>query len=160
LDIAQTADTTIVVLVPESGDAVQTMKAGLMEIGDIFVINKSDREGSDALATALRTMLHLKIKSSDDWTVRVTKTIGTQNKGTDELYNEILQHKAYLETNGKLALKRKENLVKQINELVNNRLEVKFWSENRKDKLEKEIDKILDRQSTPYDFVDGIFGEN
>lgn len=157
LDIAQTADTTVVVLVPEFGDAVQTMKAGLMEIGDIFVINKSDRGGSDTLATALRTMLHLKLKGKDDWVIKVVKTIGTQNKGIDELYNEILKHKAFLESNGKLALKRKENLVSQISELVNNRLEIKFWSDNRKDILEKKIDKILNRQSTPYDFVDEIF---
>jgi LAO/AO transport system kinase len=123
LDIAQTADTTIVVLVPESGDAVQTMKAGLMEIGDIFVINKSDREGADALAVALRTMLHLKMKKSDDWETKVVKTIGLQNKGIDELFDEIVRHKTYLESNGKMLAKRKENLIKQINELVNNKFE-------------------------------------
>jgi LAO/AO transport system kinase len=75
LDIAQTADTTVVVLVPESGDAVQTMKAGLMEIGDIFVINKSDREGSDALGVALRTMLHLKMTRDSDRETPVVKLL-------------------------------------------------------------------------------------
>ncbi len=157
LDIAQTADTTIVVLVPESGDAVQTMKAGLMEIGDIFVINKSDREGADALAVALRTMLHLKMKKSDDWETKVVKTIGLQNKGIDELFDEIVRHKTYLETNGKMLAKRKENLIKQINELVNNKLEVKFWSDKRKEALDKRIDSIMSRKATPYDFVDEIF---
>jgi LAO/AO transport system kinase len=157
LDIAQTADTTIVVLVPESGDAVQTMKAGLMEIGDIFVINKCDREGADTLATALKTMLHLKMKEYDDWGIKVIKTIGTQNKGIDELFNEILRHKSYLESNGKMAKKRRENLIKQINELVNNKLEVKFWSEERKGIMENKLDRILNRKSTPYDFVDELF---
>jgi GTPase len=111
LDIAQTADTTIVVLVPESGDAVQAMKAGLMEIGDIFVINKSDREGADVLAVALRTMLHLKMKEENNWESKVVKTIGTQDKGTEELFLEILRHKVYLESNGRLLARRKENLI-------------------------------------------------
>jgi LAO/AO transport system kinase len=157
LDIAQTADTTIVVLVPESGDAVQTMKAGLMEIGDIFVINKTDREGADALAVALRTMLHLKMKESDDWETKVVKTIGLQNKGIGELFGEIECHKAYLETNGKMNAKRKENLIKQINELVNNKLEVKFWSDDRKKTLDKNIADILSRKTNPYDFVEELF---
>ena len=157
LDIAQTADTTIVTLVPESGDAVQTMKAGLMEIGDIFVINKSDREGADALAVALRTMLHLKMKETDNWETKVVKTIGTQNKGIDDLLNEIIRHKTYLESNGLLLAKRKENLMKQINELVNNKLEVKFWTEERKKVLDKNIDGIINRKSNPYDFVEDLF---
>jgi LAO/AO transport system kinase len=157
LDIAQTADTTIVTLVPESGDAVQTMKAGLMEIGDIFVINKSDREGADALAVAMRTMLHLKMSETDNWETKVVKTIGTQNKGIDELLTEIIRHKTYLESNGLLLAKRKENLLKQINELVNNKLEVKFWTEERKKVLDKNIDSIISRKSNPYDFVDELF---
>ncbi len=157
LDVAQTADTTIVVLVPESGDAVQTMKAGLMEIGDIFVINKSDRDGADALAVALRTMLHLKMKANDTWETKVVKTIGTQNKGIEEMFGEILRHKAYLESNGKMLEKRKENLIQQINELVNSKLEVKFWTEDRKKVLDINIDGITSRKSNPYDFVDELF---
>jgi len=158
LDIAQTADTTIVVLVPESGDAVQTMKAGLMEIGDIFVINKSDREGSDALGTALRTMLHLKMTRDSDRETPVVKTVATQNIGTEELAEFIFMHKSYLEKKGRLAEKRKENLIKQINELVNNRLEHSFWSGQRKELLDKMIDKIAGREINPYDFVDELFG--
>jgi LAO/AO transport system kinase len=157
LDIAQTADTTIVILVPESGDAVQTMKAGLMEIGDIFVINKSDRSGSDALGVALRTRLHLKMTKESDRQVPVVKTVASHNKGTDELYSYIMMHKEYLEKKGKLELKRKENLIKQINELVNNRLEHKFWTKDKKDNLESSIDKISKREVTPYDFVDELF---
>lgn len=157
LDIAQTADTTIVVLVPESGDAVQTMKAGLMEIGDIFVINKSDREGSDALGTALRTMLHLKMTKDADREIPVVKTVALQNKGIDELANFIMMHKDYLIKNGKLQEKRKENLIKQINELVNSRLEHRFWSGQRKEMLDRMIGKIASREVNPYDFVDDLF---
>jgi len=158
LDVAQTADTTVVVLVPESGDAVQTMKAGLMEIGDIFVINKSDREGSNALGTALRTMLHLKMTRDTDREIPVVKTVASQNKGIDELADFIIRHKEYLISKGKLIQKRKENLFKQINELVNSRLEHHFWSSQRKDLLDKMIDKIAGREINPYDFVDELFG--
>lgn len=157
LDIAQTADTTIVVLVPESGDSVQTMKAGLMEIGDIFVINKNDREGADALSVSLKIMLHLKLKDKKDWEINVIKTIGTQNKGIDLLYNEIMRHKEYLMLNGRMAEKRRMNLMKQINELVNDKLEVKFWSKERKVMLDQYLDHILNRKTTPYDFVDDLF---
>ncbi|MBZ0203821.1 MAG: methylmalonyl Co-A mutase-associated GTPase MeaB [Ignavibacteria bacterium] len=157
LDIAQTADTTIVVLVPESGDAVQTMKAGLMEIGDIFVINKADREGSDTLGVALRTMLHLKMTKQSDRQVPVIKTVASKNKGIDELLDLIMMHKKYLEANGKLILKRKENLLKQINELVNNRLENKFWTSEKKSTLSSKLDEISSREVTPYDFVDELF---
>ncbi len=157
LDIAQTADTTIVVLVPESGDAVQTMKAGLMEIGDIFVINKADREGSDTLGVALRTMLHLKMTKESDRQVPVIKTVASKNKGIDELLEFIMMHKKYLEANGKLIQKRKENLLKQINELVNNRLENKFWTSDKKNTLNSRLDEISSREVTPYDFVDELF---
>jgi LAO/AO transport system kinase len=157
LDIASTADTTIVVLVPESGDAVQTMKAGLMEIADIFVINKSDREGSDALGLALRTMIHLKKRADDDFPIAVVKTVGTQNKGIEELLEAILRHKKYLETKGKLEAKRRVNLLKQINELVQNKLEHNFWQGSKKELLDENIEKISKRVITPYDFVDDLF---
>ncbi len=159
LDIAQTADTTIVVLVPESGDAVQTMKAGLMEIGDIFVLNKSDRDGSESLSVALRTMLHLKMTRDSDREIPVIKTVATKNKGIVDLYDFIIRHKDYLNKNGKLVLKRKENLIKQINELVNNKLENKFWTTERKKMLDNKISIISEREITPYDFVEELFNE-
>ncbi|MCX7878656.1 MAG: methylmalonyl Co-A mutase-associated GTPase MeaB [Ignavibacteria bacterium] len=156
LDIAQTADTTVVVLVPESGDAVQTMKAGLMEIGDIFVINKSDREGSDALGVALRTMLHLKMKSDSDRETPVVKMIALRDQGTDELLDFILRHRDYLISKGKLEVKRKEHLIKQINELVTSRLENNFWTDDRKNILRKNIDRIVQRELNPYDFAESL----
>jgi LAO/AO transport system kinase len=160
LDIAQTADTTIVVLVPESGDSVQTMKAGLMEIGDIFVINKSDREGSEALGVALRTMLHLKASRESDREIPVIKTIALQNKGTEELLDFIFRHKEYLESRGKLREKRKSHLIKQINEIVSGKLKNNFWTEENRKKLESNIDKISSREITPYDFAESLLNKS
>jgi LAO/AO transport system kinase len=130
---------------------------GLMEIADIFAINKSDREGSDALGLALRTMIQLKKKAEDDFPIAVVKTVGTQNKGIDDLFESIVRHKEYMEKNGKLEAKRRENLLKQINELVQNKLQHNFWQDGKKELLDENIDKISRRELTPYDFVDSMF---
>jgi LAO/AO transport system kinase len=156
LDVATTADTTLVVLVPESGDAVQAMKAGLMEIANIFVLNKSDREGADGVAATIKNIIHLKPPSEDKWTVNVLKTVGSLNKGVEELLEEIFKHKNHLTESGFLKKKRKNNLRNKIFELVNNKLHSKFWDENRKRILEKTIEEMYERQLDPYSFVKEI----
>lgn len=156
LDIARTADTTVVVLVPESGDAIQAMKAGLMEIADIFALNKSDRQGADGVAATLKNIIHLKPPSKDKWEINVIKTIGIKNEGIEDLLNEILKHKKHLESSGFLAEKRKNNLTKKILELVNSRLEVTFWDEKKKKFLEDNLSKIYGRIDDPYSFVESI----
>src|SRR4030066_2365967 len=93
LDIAQNADTTIVVLVPESGDSVQAMKAGLMEIADFFVLNKSDRPAAQQAVTSLKTILMLREQDADSWMPNIIKTIATENKGIEEVANEISRHR-------------------------------------------------------------------
>ena len=153
LDVATTADTTIVVLVPESGDAVQAMKAGLMEIANIFVLNKNDREGADGVAATIKNIIHLKPPSEDKWTVNVLKTVGSLNKGIEELLEEIIRHRDHLVESGFLKIKRIENLRNKIFELVNNRLHVKFWDNSRKEILDKKIKEMYERQLDPYTFV-------
>ena len=156
LDIAQTADTTVVVLVPESGDAIQAMKAGLMEIADIFALNKSDRQGADGIAATLKNIIHLKPPSENKWEINVIKTIGIKNEGIEELLNEIIKHKNHLEDSGFLAEKRKNNLTKKILELVNSRLEVTFWDEKKRKFLEDNLSKIYGRKDDPYSFVERL----
>ena len=158
LDIAQTADTTIVVLVPESGDSVQAMKAGLMEIADIFVLNKSDREGADGIVSTIKNIIHLKPPSKDNWIIEVLKTVGSQNKGTEELFDEIMKHKEHLEKTGYLKLKRKDNLNKKIKGLIHNKLEVEFWDRKKLEFLDGKIDDILIKKEDPYSFVEEITG--
>ena len=93
VEIAALADTTIVVFVPESGDDIQTIKSGIMEIADIFVINKSDRDGADILLKNLKTTLHERAGSS--WNIPVIKTTASQGKGIDELVASIKAHKEF-----------------------------------------------------------------
>lgn len=156
LDIAQTADTTIVVLVPESGDAVQAMKAGLMEIADIFVVNKSDREGADGIVSIIKNIIHLKPPSKDGWTIEVLKTTGSLSEGIDVLFEQIIKHKNHLEQSGYLNVKRKEHLNKKIIELVNNKLEVKFWDSKRLKELNDRLDSILEKKDDPYTYVENL----
>jgi LAO/AO transport system kinase len=156
LDIAQTADTTIVVLVPESGDSVQAMKAGLMEIADIFVMNKSDRDGADLIVSTLINILHLKAPSENKPDIKVLKTIGTKNEGIEELLIEILSQKTYLENTGLLKTLRKEHLKRKILDLVNNKLHTTFWNDENRAILFKSIDLISEKKIDPWTFSEEI----
>jgi len=95
LDIADIADTTVVVLVPESGDTIQTMKAGLMEIADIFVVNKADREGADRVFADLRVMVEMAKKDDASWSIPVLMTKANENVGIDEVYGALMSHKEF-----------------------------------------------------------------
>lgn len=101
LDIMRLAQTVVVVLVPEAGDAIQAMKAGLLEIADIFVVNKSDREGAERIKAELAAMLHLRF--ADGWVVPVISAVATEGRGIDELSRAIRAHQAYLQRTGELA---------------------------------------------------------
>ncbi|HEX2984543.1 MAG TPA: methylmalonyl Co-A mutase-associated GTPase MeaB, partial [Ignavibacteriales bacterium] len=109
LDIAKAADTTIVALVPESGDSIQAMKAGLMEIADFFVVNKSDRPGADSAVISLQTILGLRYHDEHTWMPGILKTVASENKGIKEVADEIARHRGYLEKNGLMEKKREEN---------------------------------------------------
>lgn len=156
LDIAQTADTTVVVLVPESGDSVQAMKAGLMEIADIFVMNKSDREGADQIVSSLKNILHLKAPSESKQEIKVLKTVGTKNEGISELFEEIQIQKNYLESTGLLSKIRKENLRRKILDLVNNKLHTSFWDEQKKSDLNLKIDLIAEKKIDPWSYTEEL----
>jgi LAO/AO transport system kinase len=95
LDIMELAQTTVVVLTPESGDTIQTMKAGLLEVADVFVVNKSDREGADKIVLELKSMLELSPRKS--WEVPVLKTNAVENQGTAELFQTLQRHHQFIQ---------------------------------------------------------------
>jgi len=156
LDIAQTADTTIVVLVPESGDSVQAMKAGLMEIADIFVVNKSDRAGADLFISTLKNILNLRAPDNAHFNAEVLKTIATKNEGIDLLLREILQHKKHLISSGEFSINRKEHLKRKIIDLVNTRLYIDFWKEQKLTNLEENLDSIYNKSTDPFSFIEKL----
>jgi LAO/AO transport system kinase len=159
LDIAKAAFTTIVVLVPESGDSIQTLKAGLMEIGDIFAVNKSDREGSDRLALEIEMVLEMRSKSNE-WDPPVVKTIATETTGIEELFQKISEHRKFLQTSNILNERRAQNIRGEIIELVEARIRQRVWQwEKIKTRLEELVIEVLRGNTTPFIAADKILNQ-
>ena len=113
LDVMEAADTVVVVLVPGTGDAIQTMKAGLMEIADIFVVNKADREGADKLAREIEASLRLNGRESP-WMAPVLTTQANEDVGTAELLEAVSRHREASEASGALAARRRRRMAAQF----------------------------------------------
>lgn len=120
VDIAAAADTTVVVVTPGWGDGVQANKAGLLEIADVFAVNKADRGGADEAVRDLAQMLEL--SGHRAWTPPIIETVATDGRGIDELYDAITAHRAYLESNGLLARHRATRLREELRAIVLERL--------------------------------------
>jgi len=131
LDIAEAADTTIVLIVPESGDIIQSLKSGLMEIADVFGLNKSDRPGAERMQKDLEYVLHLR-ESSHDWHPKVCQTVANRGEGTEELWKEIKKHRSFLESEKLLIKKRDKRLKNRIETIIREKMEFHFWNESRK----------------------------
>lgn len=144
LDVANTVDTTIVVLVPESGDSIQAMKAGLMEIGDIFVMNKSDRAGADNAVASLEFILSFKDHDENTWISPIVKTIAAENKGTNELFDKIVKHREYLIQTNQLNERRLNRIRNRIKELITNSLRKELWTVERNKILDEKIVSMLE----------------
>jgi LAO/AO transport system kinase len=148
LEVAQTADSTAVVLVPESGDAVQAMKAGLMEIADLFVINKSDREGADRAAQAIRSALHLRARVSE-WTIPVMLAAASLGRGVPELVQAFERHLEWLTATGTLEGRRRQRLEQTLVALVRERLWEDFRSQVPEGAWRQALAALAERRETP-----------
>jgi len=127
LDIADAADTTVIVLVPESGDSIQAMKAGLMEIGEIFVVNKADRDGADTTVQEITSMLALRDQDGG-WSPPVLRTIASTGEGVPELAETIGKHREFLSSRGLLAERRRAHFIAQLREIVVAELEKDLYT--------------------------------
>ncbi|MEX2570652.1 MAG: methylmalonyl Co-A mutase-associated GTPase MeaB [Gemmatimonadota bacterium] len=157
LEVADTADTTVVVLVPESGDSIQAMKAGLMEIADVFVVNKADRPGADRLVQELELMLHLRageagtgvaghhgtarkgvsksaregareeVRRAGGWAIPVLRTVAQDGGGLDELQATLDRHMVYLKESGELVRRRRRRFADRTRAAVDRELRQLAW---------------------------------
>ncbi|MCP5062083.1 MAG: methylmalonyl Co-A mutase-associated GTPase MeaB [Ignavibacteriae bacterium] len=150
LDIAKTADTTMVVLVPESGDSIQAMKAGLMEIADFFVLNKSDRPGSDKAQTSLQTTLMFREHDEKSYLPKILKCVASENTGIEEILDEISSHRKYLEDSNNFLLRRKNNNRIRIKEIVETNLSIDIWNDKRNNLLNDKINDVSKTSISPY----------
>ncbi|MBA7664058.1 GTPase ArgK [subsurface metagenome] len=141
LDVVETVDTTVVVLVPESGDDIQLMKAGILEIADVLVINKSDREGADRLRRLLEQMLALK-ENDSPWKTPVCQTSATQGDGIEELGELLGSHQAYLEKSGRQEHKHRQRARQKVEMLVAREVLAGFWNQDRRDALDTGLDTM------------------
>ena len=156
VDIVKTADTTVVVSVPGLGDDIQAIKAGIMEIGDLFVVNKADRDGAERVVNEIRYMLDLN-PDKEGWHPPILKTIAAQNQGIIELVDNINEHLDYLQESGEIVNRRKERISSEINDLILKRFSQKVTEQlAREDYLEHQLDKILKKEENPFNVVDQV----
>jgi LAO/AO transport system kinase len=155
LDIARAADTTVVVLVPESGDSIQAMKAGLMEIADFFVVNKADRAGAEQAVMSIKMVLGFK-HGEHGWQPDVLQTTANDGKGINHVAEMIATHRQFLEKNYLLQERRKTRAIERIRELVGEHLRVEFWNNERRQLLDSMIQTVLSLNSTPYDVAEKL----
>jgi LAO/AO transport system kinase len=159
VEIVQVADTSLVVSVPGLGDDIQTIKAGIMEIGDIFVVNKADREGADHVVTMINAMLDLS-PLSQTWKKPVIKTVATDNNGIDELLEQIMKHRQHLMDSGQLTTKRKERIGREITQLLEQRISRYVHDRMEQiDFLKDTVEQISHRKEDPYTSVDRLLKE-
>ena len=152
LDIAATAETTVLVLVPESGDGIQTLKAGVMEIADVYVINKSDRPGADKLRQEVEVMLGIRRAPDSAWEHPVLTTVATTGQGTAELAAALDRHAEYLKTSGALDARRRDRVRRRMRAVVERAVQHWVWDATRADELvAARLDDVAAGRQSPYD---------
>lgn len=154
VDIVKTADTVVLVTIPGLGDDVQTIKAGLMEIADIFVVNKADREGADITYFELTLALDLEKEKWEKigWKPPIIETVGTTGKGVKELWEKIKEHKKFLEESGKLAEKRRTRIEEEVKTIIAGIVAKKV--EASLSEFEDIISMVLNKDLDPYSAAD------
>lgn len=157
LEVAQTADTTAVVLVPESGDAVQAMKAGLMEIADVFVINKADREGAERATFAIQSALELRAPTSA-WRIPVHRTVASKGEGVAEVVDRFEEHLMFLRESGGLERRRRRRLEQRLRDLLEGRLWAEFRARLSDDAWRESLEALAERRRTPHDVAADLVG--
>jgi LAO/AO transport system kinase len=155
VDIVRLADVTIVILVPGMGDDVQTIKAGIMEIADIFVINKSDRDGAERVEREIRAMQSLATRN-DHWTPPIVKTVASEGVGTAELAHAIAGYEAYLKKENLVLKKNVENWQERLVEMLRDAMLEKARERMDGGSLERYAAEIAEHQRDPYSLVEEI----
>lgn len=161
LDVAATAETTVLVLVPESGDGIQTLKAGVMEIADVYVINKSDRPGADKLKQEVQVMLGIRREPvRPDWDAPVLLTVASKGEGITDVVAALDRHRDYQAASGKLAERRKRRLAARTRAVVNRAIRQWVWDETRAEELlAQRLDDVADGSRSPYDVAAEILSK-
>ena len=139
LDVIESVDSVVVVLVPEPGDDIQIMKAGLIEIADLYVINKSDRKDADKLFIVLNNMLQL--LDAKHWIPKIIKTVAIEDIGIDDLILALSEHNDYLINSDQLSIKSRDRYIRKIKNSLKDEFERSFWTADRIEFLHDKVSK-------------------
>ena len=185
LDIARTAESTVLVLVPESGDGIQTLKAGVMEAADVYVINKADRPGAEKLRQEVEVMLGLRrgnafrhvpahhsptpppvaggnrrSTNEERWESPVLLSVATTGEGTEAVVEALERHRAFLEASGRLAARQRERLAERTRAAMERAVRRGVWHETPAEELlAARLDDVIGGRRTPYDVAAEILGQ-
>ena len=154
VEVAGKADTTVVVVNPGWGDSVQANKAGLMEIADIFVVNKADRNGVDETTRDLMQMLDLSDMAHEAWRPPIIPTVGTTGKGVPEIWEAVLEHRAAAEASGELDRRRTFRLREELREIIAQRLGRRAREICTGDRWDELTDQVVARSTDPWTAAD------
>ena len=190
LDVARTADTCLVVLVPESGDSIQTLKAGVMEIADVFTVNKADRPGADRLRNEIEIMLGMRAGATmknvpahhgvdltrnvlrqvreaavseevDEWTPPVLKTVAAKEEGISDLVAALDRHFRYLERSGTLRERRRARLRERVIEVAEDRVRRRLWNDPDTNRwLDERLPELESGEETPFAVADALLARS
>lgn len=158
VEIAGKADTTVVVVNPGWGDSVQANKAGLLEIADVFVINKADRKGVDETRRDLEQMLELSDLDHDAWRPPIVPVVATEGTGIEALWDAVLAHRAHIEQSGELTRRRSFRLREELREIVARRLEQRARQVTTGERWEDLQQQVLERTLDPWSAADEMLG--
>ncbi len=156
LDIASQADSTVVILVPGSGDSIQILKAGLLEIADILAVNKSDRDGAEELVADIGEVLEMRARKGD-WREKIVQTTASEGKGIVDLKGALEDHRRHLESSGRLEIERRKRVEGHVRRIVQRRIEDVIGGAIEEFEGFKDlIDRIFRDEETPYQAADTI----
>ncbi|MFF8310491.1 methylmalonyl Co-A mutase-associated GTPase MeaB [Streptomyces lydicus] len=161
VEIASQADTSVVLLAPGMGDGIQAAKAGILEIGDVYVVNKADRDGADATARELNHMLGLgESRSPGDWRPPIVKTVAQRSEGVDEVVEALEKHRAWMEEHGVLAERRRARAAHEVETIAVTALRERIGDLSGDRRLDALAERIVAGETDPYraadELVDGL----
>ncbi|MDT0455287.1 LAO/AO transport system kinase [Streptomyces sp. 2224.1] len=161
VEIASQADTSVVLLAPGMGDGIQAAKAGILEIGDVYVVNKADRDGADATARELNHMLGLgESRAPGDWRPPIVKTVAARSEGVDEVVEALEKHRAWMEEHGVLAERRRSRAAHEVETIAVTALRERIGDLRGDRRLDALAERIVSGETDPYraadELVDGL----
>lgn len=156
VEVAALADTTVVLLAPGLGDGIQAAKAGLLEVGDVYVVNKADREGADQVVRDLRSMIRLAERAPGDWRQPIVTAVASRDEGIDDMLTQIDKHRVWLEESGELDRRRRRRIRDEIEAIAMTALRERFGDLHGDTRLDTLAEKVLAGELDPYAAADDM----